>query len=384
MIKNYILVAFRHLKKQPGYALLNILGLTIGIVSSLLIVLYLSHELSYDKYHENGSRLYRVGSEITEPDNSFRWATSQLPLGKTLKEEFSEVSNYTRVFEVGRLKLQQEDLFYLEEEIYMADSTMFDLFSYEFISGNPKTSLEAPNSIVLSESLAKKIFKTNDPLGQVLKTEARSYEVKGVYRDVPKESHLRPNALISINSNQRIHTSQSWGSFNMYNYILLNEGVDKELVESKMEGIIDKYVAVIFDQFDITIKYELINVPSIHLYSDFEGEPEPLGSITHIYVFSAIALFLILLASINYMNLSTARSMKRSLEVGVRKVLGAQRPGLIKQFLTESFLLTVFSLFLSLGLLTLLVPIINNQLGTQMNISDLLSLSTVLIMIAIL
>mgnify|MGYP001799502022 CR=1 FL=1 len=384
MIKNYFLVAFRHLKKQPAYSLLNILGLTIGIVSSLLIVLYLSQELSYDNYHEKGSRLYRVSSDISEPDNAFRWATSQLPLAKTLKEEFSEVENYTRVYPVGRLKFQQEDRFYLEESIFMADSTMFDLFTYDFVKGNPKTSLEAPNSIVLSESLSKKIFDSRDPIGQTLKTESMTYEVKGVYRDVPKESHLRPNALISINTNQRIHTSQSWGSFQMYSYILLNQGADEQVVEDKMQGIIDKYVAVIFDQFDITVKYELINVPKIHLYSDFEGEPEALGSITYIYVFSAVALFLILLASINYMNLSTARSMKRSLEVGVRKVLGAQRSGLIKQFLTESFLLTILSLFISLILLVIFVPVLNNQLGTRLELSALYSSSTLLVMAAIL
>lgn len=384
MVKNYLLVALRHLKRQPTYSFLNILGLTIGIVSSLLIVLYLSNELGYDKHHVKADRIYRVNADISEPDNAFRWASSQLPMGRTVASEFDEIESFVRIVPQGRIKFQLEDIFYQEEDVYMVDSTMFDVFTYDLISGNPSTALMNPNSIVLSESMAKKIFKSEDPMDKTLRTETRSYKVTGIYKDVPKQSHIRPRGLISLNSNPDSNDPRLWGGFNIFTYLLLNEGVSKETIEAKLEGIVDKYVAVIFDQFNIKIKYELLAIKDIHLFSDFEGEPEPLGNIKYIYIFSAVALFLILLASINYMNLSTARSMRRSLEVGIRKVMGAYRSALIKQFMAESLLITVLSLVISILLLLILVPVFNNQLGTNLNIYDLTSTSTILIILGIL
>lgn len=385
MVKNYLLVALRHLKRQPAYSLLNILGLTIGIISSLLIVLYLSNELGYDEHHTKADRIYRVNANISEPDNAFRWASSQLPMGKTVAEEFDEIENFVRIVPQGQVKFQLGDLFYMEDDIFMVDSTMFAVFDYDLIAGNPETALINPNSLVLSESLAEKIFKGEDPMGKLVKTDTRSYSVTGIYKDTPKQSHIRPNGLISLSSTETdINNPRLWGSFGIYTYFLLNEGVSKETIDKKLEGIVDKYVAVIFDQFDIGVKYELLGIKDIHLYSDFEGEPEPLGDIKYIYVFSIVALFLILLASINYMNLSTARSMRRSLEVGIRKVMGAYRSGLIKQFLTESLVITFLSLIISIGLLFLLVPIFNQQLGTNLSVADLTNGSTILVIVGIL
>lgn len=385
MVKNYFLVALRHLKRQPAYSFLNILGLTIGIISSLLIVLYLSNELSYDKHHSKADRIYRVNANISEPDNAFRWASTQLPMGKTVAEEFDEIENFVRIVPQGQLKFQLDDIFFMEDDIYMVDSTMFDIFDYELIAGNPVSALTNPNSIVLSESLANKMFKGNDPMGKLIKTDERSYRVTGVYKDTPRQSHIRPNGLISLSSTPTdINNPRLWGSFGIYTYFLLNEGVSKETIDKKLEGIVDKYVAVIFDQFDISVKYELLGIKDIHLYSEFEGEPEPLGDIKYIYVFSLVALFLILLASINYMNLSTARSMRRSLEVGIRKVMGAYRSGLIKQFLTESLVITFLSLIISIAMLFLLVPIFNQQLGTNLSLYDLTNGSTILVILGIL
>ncbi|MEL6562253.1 MAG: ABC transporter permease, partial [Bacteroidota bacterium] len=385
MVKNYLIVALRHLKRQPAYSLLNILGLTIGIISSLLIVLYLSNELGYDEHHTKADRIYRVNANISEPDNAFRWASSQLPMGKTVAEEFDEIENFVRIVPQGQVKFQLGDIFYMEDDIYMVDSTMFSVFDYDLIAGNPATALINPNSIVLSESLANKMFKGEDPMGKLVKTDARSYSITGIYKDTPKQSHIRPNGLISLSSAENNTSNPGlWGSFGIYTYFLLNEGVSKETIDKKLEGIVDKYVAVIFDQFDITVQYELIGIKDIHLYSDFEGEPEALGDIKYIYVFSIVALFLILLASINYMNLSTARSMRRSLEVGIRKVMGAYRSGLIKQFLTESLVITFLSLIISIGLIFLLVPIFNQQLGTNLNVADLANGSTILVIVGIL
>ena len=382
MLKNYLKVSVRHLLRQPGYAFLNILGLTLGITASLLIILYLFHEVSYDNYHSKADRIYRISSDIKEPDNAFRWAVTQFPLGQTVKNEFAEVDQYVRFIGQGRTRLiKGEDVFF-EDETYMVDSTVFEVFDYEFIHGNPKTSLEGPNSIVLSETVAQKIFGNNNPVGEILKTDASSLEVTGVYRDVPPNSHIKPRAMVSASTIDRNNT-QNWGGFGIYTYVLLKEGASAEVVEAKLNDIIEQYVAVIFDQFDITVKYEMLNIQDIHLYSDFQGEPEPLGNIKYIYIFAAVALFLIIIACINYMNLATARSLKRALEVGIRKVMGAQRNMLIGQFMTESVLLSIISLTISILLLLVFVPLLNNQLQTSLAVANLLQIEVLGVILAI-
>ena len=271
MLKNYFLVAIRHLKRQPGYALLNILGLTIGIASALLIVLYLNQETSYDKYHLNADNIYRISADITEPDNTFRWAVSQPPLGKTVNEEFQEVKQFTRFAGGGNTRFRFDDRNYEAENWYLVDSTVFDVFSVEFIQGNPVTALNAPNTVVLSKTLADKIFNGANPVDQLLETEHFSYKVTGIYKDIPVASHIRPDAMAAFSTNENYSTSQSWGGFGLYTYVVLNDGVDPSYIEERLnKEIIPKYVATIFDQFDIKVKYEMINVQGIHLYSDFE------------------------------------------------------------------------------------------------------------------
>lgn len=385
MLKNYFLVALRHLKRQPGYALLNILGLTIGIASALLIVLYLNQETSYDKHHANANSVYRISADITEPDNAFRWAVSQAPLGSTVNTEFQEVKQFTRFAGGGNTQFRLNDQNYEAEDLFLVDSTVFDVFTFNFIQGDPETALDAPNSIVLNQSLAKRIFKDENPMDQLLETERFSYKVTGVYEDVPITSHIRPDAMVSFSTNERYANSQSWGGFGLYTYIVLNEGVDPVYVEKRLnEEIIPKYVATIFDQFDIKVKYEIINIQDIHLYSDFEGEPTALGNIDYVYIFLAVAVFLVLIACINYMNLATARSMRRSLEVGIRKVMGAFRASLIRQFIVESILIALVSVIISVLLLLVAVPVINSSLGTSLLLSDLLSQKIILTLVGIL
>lgn len=385
MLKNYFLVAIRHLKRQPGYAILNILGLTIGIASALLIVLYLNQETSYDKHHANANNIYRISSDITEPDNAFRWSTTQPPLGNTVNTEFQEVNQFTRFAGGGNTRFRYDDRNYEAEDLFLVDSTVFDVFSFNFIQGDPETALAAPNSIVLNQTLAARIFKGENPMDQMLETERSSYKVTGIYQDVPITTHIRPDAMISFSSNERYANSQSWGGFGLYTYVVLNDGVDPAYVEQRLnEEIIPKYVATVFDQFDIKVKYEMINVQDIHLYSDFEGEPTALGNIDYVYIFLAVAIFLVLIACINYMNLATARSMRRSLEVGIRKVMGAVRGALIRQFIVESILIALVSMTISILLLLVAVPVINSAAGTSLVLSDLLSQNIVLTLIGIL
>lgn len=372
MIKNYLKVAFRHLFKQPGYAAINIIGLSIGITSSLVILLYLFHELSYDKHHLKADRIYRISSDFKEPDNKFRWAVTQNPLGPKLKEEFAEVEQYVRFVGRGETRFEYENINYFEDKVFFVDSTLFDIFTYNFIIGDPKTALDAPNSIVLNESIAKKIFKGEDPMGKLIKTDRDNpLQVTGVIQDMPDNSHIISDVLISLSTLPNFDKRGNWGGFNIYTYVLLNDGTTSLEFSKKLEQIIAEHVAPIFDKFDITIKYEVLGIKDIHLYSDFEGEPEALGNIDYIYIFLAVGIFILLIACINYMNLATARSAKRSLEVGIRKVMGAYKSRLIGQFLTESILLTLVSLVISLLILLLLTPALNGLLNTNLQLIKL-------------
>ena len=374
MLKNYLRIAVRHLLRQPGYATLNIFGLTLGIVSSLLILLFLFQELSYDNYHKDADLLYRISSRISEPDDSFNWAVTQLPLARTVKETFAEVDQYARFIPNGQTRLEYNNISYNVEDFYLVDSTVFDILTFEFIQGDPATALNEPNTICLSESEADRIFKGENPIDQLLATDNNSFKVTGIYKDPPANSNIIVNAMAAASTASGMYNSQSWGGFNIYTYVKLNPDADPQVVEDKLnKEIMDQYVRVIFDQFEISIVYDLIPIRDIHLYSDYEGEPVALGSIEYVYIFAIVAMFLIVIACINYMNLATARSMRRALEVGVRKVMGAQRGMLIGQFIAESVVIALLSLVLSVLLLLVVVPVINVQLGTELEVMQLLS-----------
>ena len=260
--------------------------------------------------------------------------------------------------------------------MYLVDSTLTEVFDLDFVRGDASTALRDPNSIMLSSTVANRIFGTEDPINEILKTPSDGeYKVTGVYKDFPSYSHLIPAALISSNSIVGLMNPDpgSWGGFGIYTYVLLREGTDPTVFQNKLEEIVKNHVAVIFDQFDIKIKYELIKLADIHLKSDFENEPEPVGKMGFIYIFGAVAVFMLLIACINYMNLATARSTKRAMEVGIRKVLGSERKQLIGQFLSESFIFSFFALFLSFGLVFLLLPVFNRAFDLDLSRAFLVS-----------
>ncbi len=386
MLKNYLRIAVRHLLRQPGYAALNILGLTLGIVSSLVILLYLNQELSFDSHHQEADLIYRISSRFEESDGTKdNWVSTQMPLGPMVKETFAEVNQYVRFMSQGRARLESNNISYYVEDMYLVDSTVFEVFTYEFLQGDPATALSQPNSICLSESEALRIFKGENPMGELLTTDDHSFYVTGVYRDQPRNSHIIANALGSASTDQNRYNSQRWGSFGNHTYVKLNSSADFQVVEDKLnKEIMDQYVRVIFDRFDLKVIYDLLPIRDIHLHSDFEGEPVPTGSMDYIYVFAVVALFLVVIACINYMNLATARSMRRALEVGIRKTMGAQRSTLIFQFVAESVVVAFTSLILSLLILVVLVPSINANLGTSLDINQLLSTEIILGIVLIL
>lgn len=384
MIKNLLLVALRNFKRDKWYSLLNILGLTIGITFSLFMIFYIKDELSYDRYNKKADRIYRITSYIKERDkDTMKWAITQYPLGPALKKDYPEVEEAVRFVPAGKTMFKKGELRFYEEKVFFTDSTIFKVFTHEFIEGDANKALTEPNSLVLTESVAEKYFGKNKAAGQTLQNDkGEIYQVTGVVKDVPKNSHLIFNVLISTTSLPK-NFADSWGGFNFYTYVLLKPNTSPAVFEKKLIPMYDKYMASIFSQFNIKIRYGVQPVTSIHLHSDMANEPEELGSMSYIYIFSAVALFMIIIACINYMNLTTARSARRAKEIGIRKVTGSSKSQLVAQFLVESTLTAAFALLLSFGLIAILLPVFNSLSGKHIAFGSLFEPSTLLILLGI-
>ena len=382
MLRNMLKIAIRNILKERTYSIINILGLTIGITSSVLIMLYVNDELSYDKFHKNGENIYRVVSNISEPDNSFTWAVAQIPFAPEMKAKYPEIENYARVSGQGRLKLSYEDLSFYEEDIYMVDSTFFEVFTYELSQGDIETALDNPTNIVLSPKMAEKFFGADSPIGKQFEDDQdRSFTVTGVLKAVPTNSHLLFDALIGWQTSERRATN--WGGFGVFTYLQLPPAYDIKELDPKFDSVIVTHVNPIFERMGISVDYDLQKVVDIHLHSKIQDEAESNGDITYVYIFLAIALFMLIIAAINYMNLATARSSKRAKEVGMRKAMGSFRSSLITQFLTESVVLSIFSLLLSFGLILLLLPFFNELSGKSISFNVLLEPANLLFLIFI-
>ena len=385
MLKNLWLVALRNIKKYKGYTVLNVIGLAIGITCCLFLIFYIQDELSYDRYNEKADRIVRINSYINEPENHMKLAITQYVLGPELKKDFPEVEDAVRFVANGKTMFKNGDLRFYEDKLYYTDSNVFRVFTYHFIEGNPETALREPNSIVLTQTSAEKYFgKNTSAIGKTLQSNAgKIYNVTGVIKDVPKNSHLLFTALISISSLPKDYDGGGWGNFNIYTYALLKPNTDQAAFEKKLLVLYDQFMAPIFTQFNIKIHYGVQPIADIHLHSDMTNEPEELGSMSYIYIFSAIALFMLIIACINYMNISTARSARRAKEIGIRKVNGSNKVQLISQFLLESLLTAGVALLLSIGLVLVLLPVFNSLSGKSLSFSELMQPATLLILLGI-
>ncbi|MBA4054330.1 MAG: ABC transporter permease [Marivirga sp.] len=372
MLKNLLKIAVRNIVKEKTYSVINILGLTIGITCSLFLLMYILDELSYDRYHKNAENIYRVVSNIKEPDNAFTWAVAQIPLAEELRSNYPEVKNTVRFFRTGRNLYKNGDKQFYEENFYLADSTVFDMFTYKFITGDPATSLDNPFSVVLTEKIAKKYFASAESaLGQSLQNQrGEEFKVTAIMKDVPLNSHFRFEALVSRSSDPDY--DGSWGNFGVFTYIQLPDGYDLKKMYTSLEKVIKEKVDPIFEQYGIKIKYELQKITDIHLHSKIQDEAEAGGDISYIYIFAAVAAFMLIIACINYMNLATARSANRSKEVGIRKVMGSQRRQLVMQFITESLVIACIALVVSMILIYALLPGFNTLSNKELPFSYIL------------
>jgi len=381
MLKNLLKISVRHIRKHSGYSLLNVLGLTLGISSALFLIIYVSDELSYDRYHENSERIYRVSSKITEPDDQFTWNVAQIPMGPQVVQDYPEVQSFVRFINMPRALYKFEDKEYIEENFYYVDSTLFDIFTYKVIRGDVKSAIRDPKKIVLTETVAARYFGSTDPIGKTLTTGENSFEVTGVIEDVPSNSHFRFDAVSARNNLPK--QLGTWGNFGVFTYFLFPRDLDVEAFETKIQGMYDAHMKTIFEPLKIKIEYILEPITRIHLYSTNPGEPEPTGSITYVIIFGIVAIFLVLIAAMNYMNLATARSASRAREVGLRKVVGSRRGLLMAQFLSESVVLTIISLIISVILLIILLPQFNLLAGKSFGLSILYSPVVILSVIGV-
>jgi putative ABC transport system permease protein len=381
MFKNLIKTAVRHILKHFGYSILNILGLTIGISSALFLIIYVSDEVSYDRYHEKADRIYRVSSKITETDDQFTWIVAQIPFGPQVAQDYPEVQSFVRFFNMPRAVYKYEDKEFNEENFYYADSTLFDIFTYKVIKGDARRAILEPNKIVLTEKIATKYFGKTDPIGKTLTSGTNTYEITGVIQDVPRNSHFRFEALASRNNLPK--QFGSWGDFGVFTYLLFPENFDIKPFEEKLKEMYTSYMKQLFGPLNIKIDYILEPITRIHLYSTKAGEPEPTGSISYVYIFAIVAIFLILIAAMNYMNLATARSASRAREVGMRKVSGSQRRSLVLQFLSESIAFTLISLILSIAILIILLPKFNLLAGKYFDLHVVYSPAVLLSTLAV-
>ncbi len=382
MLKNYLKVVLRNLKRQKIYSFINIFGLAIGIACCILILLFIRYELSYDKFNKNSNRIYRVTREWFNEDGttSLHLARVAPPIGPLLKNDFpSIILQEARFLHDYNTFLKINNNTVIENKFYWAEQSAFKIFTIPFIKGDPNTALSEPKSVVITESMAKKYFGNEDPLGKTINYERQGdLKITGVIKDVPENSHFKFDFLASFitlydpNIIGRETLEQNWGRNNYLTYLLLPKNFPIKELKDKIPGFLDDHLSRSFqsgnDQLPAKAPHlytalHFQKLTDIHLHSHLTSEIEENGDINNIYIFSAVALFVLLIACINFMNLATARSSKRAKEIGIRKVMGAFRPQLMKQFIGESMITAFISLMFSIIIVELTIKSFSNFTG---------------------
>jgi putative ABC transport system permease protein len=372
MFRHYLLVAWRNLIRDRGYTLLNLVGLSMGITISLIVGLYLRQQLAYDHHHTQSSRIFRISIDVQGPDDGYRWSTSQFPLGPMIEAQIPEVAHALRLVDNARTQFTHGEISLFDENVYLADESLPAVLSFDWLAGDPAQALSAPNSVVLSQSLATKLFGRHEVVGEIVRIDGKQdVKVTAVFADWPETSHLVAHAFLSTADLPARFSN--WAVFNTWTYVLLKPDADRAAFEAKLDDLRAEKVAPIFAQRGQTQSYHLLPLTDIHLYSDFAHEPEPVGSAQRLSLFGVVGLLVLLMACINYMNLATARSARRAREVGLRKVMGSHRSSLVTQFLAESLILTLLAFLLSMGWIALGLPFFNHMLPVPLTLAGLFS-----------
>ncbi len=386
MLKNYLKIAWRNMMKNKVFSFINVFGLSVGLTCCMLIGFYLHHEFSYDDYHNNSKQLYQLGTIFVKEGEEERAANTPALMAKAMQQEFPEIRKATRLiraFSDDKTLLQynvankDKESFY-ETNAFLADSNFFQVLTYHFKEGNPATALVDPNSLVISEEIAKRLFGNEPAINKIVHISSSTngdydFKVTGVFVPSKSPTHIDARLFMSINGGQVQTYLRFWNDLatnNMFHtYFELQPGTDPKRLEAKFPAFIDKYAGKDLKAMGFYKKQFLTRVKDIHLYSNMPKNVTPSGSLTYLYILGSIAVFTLLIACINFMNLSTARSSKRSAEVGVRKVLGAEKGSLIRQFLGESVLMSLLAFAIAVGLMLWLLPLFSKLSGKEITFS---------------
>lgn len=379
MFKQLLKHSLRSLKKQKGYVFINVLGLSIGIACSLIITLFVIHQLSYDQYHEKKERIYRLVLDGKIGEQEVLVSSTASIIGPTMLNDFPEVESFNRMHTFGETIVKDGDNIFTITDFAEVDSSFFDIFSIPLIKGDSKTVLNSPHTMVLSESTAKKIFGNEDPINKTLKIRTRSdvYRVTGVMADFPENTHFNADILASFMSNPRSNDTE-WLNNSFETYVLLKPNTNPQQVNDKFPGMIIKYVGPrVQEMFGTSIddffangnryKFHLQPITKIHLDPTIEHNVKPATDPKYLWIFSSIAILIIVIASINFMNLSTAQATKRAKEVGIKKATGSSRWNLISQFLTDSTIISFSALIFAIVIVLFTLPIFNNLINANIH-----------------
>jgi putative ABC transport system permease protein len=378
MFRNYFKIALRNLRRSKAFTAINVAGLALGIATCLLIVLYIQYEMSYDRWNSKSDRIVRVSIRGKMQVGELNEASIMPPVAATLQKDFPEIEEATRIMKGGSPRITYGEKTFKEDALAFADSNFFRVFSIPLIKGDPQTALVQPFSVVVSSAVAKRYFGNEDPIGKILqfKDQKAAATVTGVFREIPDNTQFHFGLLVSMSSNPDAR-SDSWLNGNFYTYLVLPKQYDYKKLDAKLPQEIDKYVGpqlkkgmgITIEEFrknGNSINLYLEPLTGIHLHSATTNDFEPHGNVQYIYIFGVVALFMLLIACINFMNLSTAGASKRAREVGVRKVMGSVKSQLIYQFLLESLLLTTIALILGLVIVWMVLPYFNQLVGKQL------------------
>ncbi len=376
MLKNYFKTAIRNLKHQKVYSFINITGLSLGLVCCALIALYIHFELSYDDFHDKAESIYRIIEIETESGKKQYSAATPAPLAPTLSEEFPEIVRVVRIFHpswIEKWRISDEDRAFFEEGVFFADPSILEVFTFPFIHGRQEAALKEPHSMVITREIAQKYFGHSNPLGKVLSVHGVQTKITGVIQDVPPNSHFRFKFLVSFAiletpgfRNVVYDMLGNWRSHNFYSYLLLRQGASSVELQEKFLPFLERHFHQKISDYDLYLQ----PLREVHLHSkNFSYDiTDTTSDIAYVYIFSAIALFVLIIACINYMNLTTARAANRAKEVGTRKIVGANRTQLIQQFLGESIVLLFIALMIAFMLVSLALPVLNSLAGSQFSL----------------
>lgn len=402
MIKNFFINTYRNMMKQSWYVALNVGGLAIGLTSFLFITLYVIHELSYDKFHKNYENIYSIKVVGRLAGGVLDQAVTAAPMAQAMINDYPEVLASTRVTRMGAWLIRFGENKFNEDGVLFADSTFFNVLDFKLLKGDLKTALVRPRSMVLTEEYAKKYFGNLDPMGQKIIVEADTilYIVTGIVQNVPDNSHIKFDMLASMSTYPGQANNPGWVNHNFYTYIVVRDGTDKTVLQEKFQGMVTKYVGPQIQQilgYSIEdfmkagneFRYVVEPLKDLHLRNASQYNLEPNGSLTTVYIFAVIAILILIVAIINYINLATARSAGRAKEVGVKKVAGAYKSGLISQFLGESIIIVTIATIFSVILVYALTPLFNQLIGKTLsigifdNITGIVSLFALIVIIGV-